>query len=89
VAALVKAAPFSIQAATQFGELPLHLAVEMGATPEVINLLLVNFYPAIHIEDNSGRTPMQIILEADAFNIDDAQIHSRIVEECAYQSFEH
>ena len=56
---------------TQFGELPLHLAVEMGATPEVINLLLVNYYPGIHVEDNSGRTPMQIILEADAFNIDD------------------
>ncbi len=37
----------------------------------MINLLLVNFYPAIHVEDNSGRTPMQIILEADAFNIDD------------------
>lgn len=71
VAALLKVAPSTIKAETQFGELPLHLAVEMGATPEVINLLLVNYYPAIHIADNSGRTPMQIILEADAFNMDD------------------
>lgn len=58
-------------ATTQFGELPLHLAVEMGAAPEVVNLLLVNYFPGIHVQDNSGRTPMQINLEADFFHIED------------------
>lgn len=71
MAALLQAHPSSIVTSTHFGELPLHLAVEMGAAPEVINLLLVNFYPGIHVEDNSGRTPMQINLEADAFNMED------------------
>lgn len=71
VASLLKAVPSSIQAATQFGELPLHLAVEMGAAPEVVNLLLVNYFPSIHVQDNSGRTPMQINLEADFFHIED------------------
>ena len=43
----------------------------MGAAPEVINLLLVNYFPSIHVQDNSGRTPMQINLEADFFHIED------------------
>ncbi len=43
----------------------------MGAAPEVVNLLLVNYFPGIHVQDNSGRTPMQINLEADFFHIED------------------
>lgn len=46
---------------TQFGELPLHCAVECGATPEVVNLLLVNNYEGILACDASGRTPAQIL----------------------------
>eukprot|EP00545_Synedropsis_sp_CCMP1620_P005396 CAMPEP_0119026086 /NCGR_PEP_ID=MMETSP1176-20130426/34837_1 /TAXON_ID=265551 /ORGANISM="Synedropsis recta cf, Strain CCMP1620" /LENGTH=476 /DNA_ID=CAMNT_0006981743 /DNA_START=18 /DNA_END=1448 /DNA_ORIENTATION=+ len=71
VAALLKAYPAAISQTTQFGELPIHLAVEMGAAPEVVNLLLVNYYEGIHMEDNGGRTAMTINAEADVLNIED------------------
>ena len=71
LAALLKAAPWSIEATTQFGELPLHLAVEMGAAPEVINLLIVHWYPSIRVMNNSCRTALQIVMEADAYHRED------------------
>jgi hypothetical protein len=71
VAGLLKAYPDSVCQTTQFGELPIHLAVEMGTAPEVVNLLLVNYYEGIHVEDNGGRTAMTINAEADVLNIED------------------
>jgi hypothetical protein len=71
VAGLLKAYPDSVRQTTQFGELPIHLAVEMGTAPEVVNLLLVNYYEGIHVEDNGGRTAMTINTDADVLNIDD------------------
>lgn len=48
---------------TQFGELPLHVAVETGSSPEVIHLLLVAYMGGVVVRDNSGRTPLQICKE--------------------------
>jgi hypothetical protein len=36
--------PESASLKTHFGELPLHVAVEMGSTPKVIHLFLVFVY---------------------------------------------
>jgi hypothetical protein len=49
----------------------LHLAVEMGAAPEVINLLIVHWYPSIRVLNNSCRTALQIVMEADAYHRED------------------
>lgn len=43
----------------------------MGTAPEVVNLLLVNYYEGIHVEDNGGRTAMTMNAEADVLNIED------------------
>jgi hypothetical protein len=55
--------PQSSSQTTQFGELPLHVAVETGSTPEVIHLLLVSYIEGVAVRDNSGRTPLLICRE--------------------------
>jgi hypothetical protein len=55
--------PESAWQTTQFGELPLHLAVETGSTPEVLHLLLIAFMEGTMCKDNSGRTPMDLVNE--------------------------
>jgi len=46
---------------TQFGELPLHLALGCGADADVINLLLVYNPWAVAVKDNGGRLPTEIL----------------------------
>jgi len=55
--------PQSATLPTEFGQLPLHVAVECGTSPESINLLLLANWHAIDRTDNSGRTPLAIVLD--------------------------
>ena len=55
--------PESAWQTTQFGELPLHLAVETGSTPEVLHLLLIAYMEGTSRKDNSGRTPLDLVEE--------------------------
>jgi myosin heavy subunit len=59
---------------TQFGELPLHLAVESGAAPEVVNLIIVANWGAIVAQDQSGRIPTEILDTMELLQIDDHRI---------------
>jgi hypothetical protein len=61
VAAMIRAAPTTVKEKTQFGELPLHLAVEMGGSPEVVNLLIVSYIEGVKEKDNSGRIPLKLL----------------------------
>lgn len=63
--ALIRAYPAAIQAVTQFGELPLHMAVECGAPPGVVNLLAIHHWRGCHATDQSGRTPWDIFRESE------------------------
>lgn len=65
VAQLISASPESVQCTTQFGEYPLHLAVECAATPEVVHVLVVAYWPAVVARDTSGRTPLDILEETE------------------------
>lgn len=62
---LIATYPDAVKAVTQFGELPLHLAVECGASPGVVNLLAVSHWRGCHETDQSGRTPMDVLQEND------------------------
>jgi hypothetical protein len=63
---LVATYPDAMKAVTQFGELPLHLAVECGASPAVVNLLAVSHWRGCHATDQSGRTPFEVLQENDS-----------------------
>ena len=76
IASLISAAPESVKSTTQFGELPLHLAVEMGASPEVINLLIVSYWRGLVEKDNSGRIPLELLDRSEGMTQSDyAVIH--------------
>jgi hypothetical protein len=62
---LIATYPGAVKAVTQFGELPLHLAVECGASPGVVNLLAVSHWRGCHETDQSGRTPLDVLQEND------------------------
>lgn len=62
---LIATYPDAVKAVTQFGELPLHLAVECGASPGVVNLLAVSHWRGCHETDQSGRTPFEVLQEND------------------------
>jgi hypothetical protein len=62
---LITVYPAAVKAVTQFGELPLHLAVECGASPGVVNLLAVSHWRGCHTTDQSGRTPLDVLQEND------------------------
>lgn len=79
VASLLSIYPEAANLITQFGELPLHLAVESGAAPEVVNLVLVANWSGIVTRDNSGRAPMDIMAQGgELLLVDD---NNRIVYE--------
>jgi chromosome segregation ATPase len=71
--------PESATQVTQFGELPLHLAVETGCVLEVVNLLLVSYFQGINHKDNSGRTPLDIAT--------DNEHGDKLVLECLQRAF--
>jgi hypothetical protein len=74
VSRLLREFPEAACQPTQFGELPIHLAVECGAPPEVVNLLLVAHWPGIAAKDQSGRTPLEILRDVELLNVEDASV---------------
>jgi len=74
ISALLSSYPFAAEEATQFGELPLHLAVECGAPPEVVNLLVVTYLHGICAQDQSGRTPLEILQDSEMLAFEDHQV---------------
>jgi len=68
---LLRAHPPAVRAKTQFGELPLHLAVECGAAPVTVHLLATHHWRGCHETDQSGRTPLDILQEAELLDPDE------------------
>ena len=62
---LLRAYPDAVRSRTQFGELPLHLAIESGASLVTVNLLTTHHWMGCHSQDQSGRTPLDILNEAE------------------------
>jgi uncharacterized protein len=61
VTTLLSSFPDSAYTKTNYDELPLHLAVEFAASPEVVNLILLANIDAINTKDKSERTPIDIM----------------------------
>ena len=82
--------PECASAVTQFGQLPLHLAVESGATPEVVNLLVVAYWDGIVACDQSGRTPMEILNSNELLALEDHRVVFESLQRChtAYTNFQ-
>ena len=74
ITALLSVYPSAAKHTTQFGELPLHLAVECGAPPEVVNLLVVTHWHGIMATDQSGRTPLEILQDSEMLAMEDHQV---------------
>jgi len=70
----LSAYPEAAKSTTQFGELPLHLAVGCGAAPEVVNLMVVANWEGIAARDKSGRTPLEIWDECELLVDDDHRV---------------
>lgn len=90
ISALLSTYPESASCKTQFGELPLHLAVECGAAPEVVNLLIVADWDGIIAYDQSGRTPMEILDSTELLEQEDHRIVYESLVRChtAYTNFQ-
>lgn len=82
VSALFSSYPESAYEKTQFGELPLHLAVESGAAPEVVNLIMVANWSAIVTADNSGRIPTDILDRGELLLLDEHRIVHESLSRC-------
>lgn len=74
ISALLQSFPASSRCVTQFGELPLHLAVECGAPPEVVNLLVAAHWLGICAQDQSGRTPIEILQDSEMLALEDHKV---------------
>jgi hypothetical protein len=74
VSALLSVYPDAAKCTTQFGELPLHLAVGSGAAPEVVNLIVVAHWEGIACRDKSGRTPIEIWDECELLVDEDHRV---------------
>lgn len=82
VSSLLSVFPESAHMTTQFGELPLHLAVESGAAPEVVNLVVVANWSAIVTPDQSGRVPTEILDRNELLQLDDHRIVHESLMRC-------
>lgn len=74
ISALLAIYPAAADKVTQFGELPLHLAVECGAAPEVVNVLLTANWHGICTKDQSDRTPLEILNESEMLAMEDHKV---------------
>lgn len=63
VATLLSIHPEAAMATTHFGELPIHLAVGCGASPDIVNLLIAANFLGVVVRDNGGRTPLEVLQE--------------------------
>lgn len=62
--ALLKINPLSVQLTTHFQELPIHIACGLGASEEVISILLTAYPDGIVHKDQANRTPIDCFLQA-------------------------
>jgi chromosome segregation ATPase len=60
----------------------LHLAVESGAAPEVVNLIIVANWSAIVAQDQSGRDPTEILDTMELLQLDDYRIVHESLTRC-------
>ena len=67
---------------TQDDELPLHQAVEFGAAPEIINLIVVSNWEAIVACDKMGRTPMDVLVENRTLDKDEYLLIHECLNRC-------
>jgi ankyrin repeat protein len=58
---LINIAPNSVQERDVGGRLPLHHACMWGASLDILDLLVTTFPQSIHVKDNTGRTPSQLL----------------------------
>lgn len=82
VSRLLTVFPEAAKSTTQFGELPLHLAVGCGAAPEVVNLIVVANWEGIAARDKSGRTPVEIWDECELLVDDDHRVVFESLTRC-------
>jgi len=75
---------------TQFDQLPLHIAVEFGAAPEVVNLLVVAYWDAIVAQDQSGRTPVELLDTSELLQQEEYRVVYESLSRChtAYTNFQ-
>lgn len=75
---------------TKYDALPLHLAIEFGTTPEVVNLLVVANWSAIVTPDQSGRIPTDILDRNELLQLDEHRIIHESLTRCykAYTSMQ-
>ena len=90
VSLLLSKYPESASKLTQFGQLPLHLAVECGATPEVVNLLIVTYWDGIVAYDQSGRTALDILNSGEMLAREEHLVVFESLQRChaAYTNFQ-
>jgi hypothetical protein len=62
---LINAYPDGCRAVTQFGELPLHLAVECGASSTIVTALITANWRGVFQCDQVGRTPIDVFRDTE------------------------
>jgi len=82
VSELLSAFPESSSLTTNSLEYPLHLAVDKGCAPEVVNLIIVANWNVIVAQDHAGRTPLDIIDHAELLKIEGNQVIFESLKRC-------
>jgi hypothetical protein len=82
VSELLSAFPESSSLTTNSLEYPLHLAVDKGCAPEVVNLIIVANWNAIVAQDHAGRTPLDIIDHAELLKIEGNKVIFESLKRC-------
>jgi hypothetical protein len=62
---VINAFPDGCRAVTQFGELPLHLAVECGASSTIVTALITANWRGVFHCDQVGRTPIDVFRDTE------------------------
>mmetsp|Transcript_28410 Transcript_28410/g.60879 ORF Transcript_28410/g.60879 Transcript_28410/m.60879 type:complete len:393 (-) Transcript_28410:2208-3386(-) len=82
ISELLSAFPESSSLTTNLGEYPLHLAVDKGCAPEVVNLIIVANWNAIVLQDLAGRTPLDIIDRTELLEFENNKIIFESLKQC-------
>jgi len=82
VSELISDYPESSTLTTNGGELPLHLAVDKGCAPEVVNLVIVSNWEAIVAHDQAGRTPLDILNHNELLEIEANKVIFESLQRC-------
>jgi hypothetical protein len=82
VSELLSSFPESSSLTTNSLEYPLHLAVDKGCAPEVVNLIIVANWNAIVAQDHAGRTPLDIIDHEEMLENEGNQVIFESLKRC-------